>query len=58
MDTQMCFTAVLLCFAKLAASNGPHATFPVSSSTIFPSDFFGRPDPDTDGSNQAPLFPP
>lgn len=58
MDTQMCFTAVLLCIAKLAAGRGPHASFPVSSSTIVPSGFIGRPDPETDGSDQVHLFPP
>lgn len=57
MDTQMCFAAVLLCLAKLAASKGSHSHFPVSSSPIFLSDFFGRPDAGTDGSDQAPLFP-
>lgn len=54
----MCFSPVLLSRAKLAARKGLHASFPISSSTIFPSHFFGRPDPETDGSDQAPLFPP
>lgn len=55
MDTQMCFTAVLLCVAKLAATEGNRCSFQL---IFHPSPrFFGRPGPETDGSEQALLLP-
>lgn len=54
MDTQMCFAAVLLCLAKLAASKGSHSCQLIPHLSLR---FFGRPDAGTDGSDQAPLFP-